>query len=397
MIELLVQMALAATAGVLLNLTPCVLPVIPVKVRTIVNHSGASFGERVLAAAAFLAGTLLFFLVLGALSAAFHWTWGTLFRSPMIVAVLVAILAGAGVMTFTNIRLPVPGFALRIGGGRFFEPFSSGALAAILSTPCTGPFLGGVLAFALARPPMEIMAIFLSIGFGLGMPYVIILLRPDLLRMLPKGGEWSERLRQALAFILFAGAVFFSQSLLPADFGRWLWWIWAGALVAWTGIVLLRARSTAPKLVAMAFSLAAVSGAYAGGLMVREAPAPLGWQPYAAVQLAAARGVDRPVLLEFTAAWCINCRILEETVYTSPEVARAARTVRLVALQVDLTKPDPALEGLLEHYGGAGLPFAVLIDGNGKTFRTYSGLFSASDLTKSIYQTVKTSNLRETS
>lgn len=389
MINMAAQFALALVAGALLNLTPCVLPVMPVKIRTILQHAGESARGRSQAAIAFLAGTLLFFLILGLVSAVLHWTWGALFQSRFVLAVLVAVLAGAGIMVFADVSLPVPHFAYRSGGGRHFEPFSSGALTAVLATPCTGPFLGGVLAFALTQPPIVVVGIFVSIGLGLAAPYVIILLKPGLLDRLPKSGEWSQRLRQALAFLLFAGAAFFAQSLLSASLGLWPWLIWAGLLLAWAAITTLRARSFAPRAVAIAFAAIFLAGAYAGGFIGHRASGPLDWQMFSPSRLAAAQALGRPALVEFTAEWCINCKILERTVYVAPEVAKAARNADLVVLRADLTTPHPALERLLVHYGGAGLPFAVVVSRSGVVIQRFSGLFTAGALAEAIDQTQK--------
>ncbi|MEB8512597.1 cytochrome c biogenesis protein CcdA, partial [Acidithiobacillus ferriphilus] len=168
-----------------------------------------------------------------------HWTWGVLFQSPAVIAFLVALMAGFAAMIFFDIDMPVPAFAYRMGGGRHMEPLISGVLAAILSTPCTGPFLGGVLAFALTQAPAVLVTLFLAIGLGLAFPYVVILLRPSLLDRLPKVGEWSRRLRQALAFLLLAGAVFFAGSLLSTHVTLWLWRAWAVGLAVWAGVAIV--------------------------------------------------------------------------------------------------------------------------------------------------------------
>ncbi|RAP56094.1 cytochrome c biogenesis protein CcdA [Oleiagrimonas sp. MCCC 1A03011] len=154
------ELALAAARGLLLNLTPCVLPAMPLKVRSVLAHTGVAARKRVTAAAVFAAGTLAFFLVVGLATAMLHWTWGRLFQSSAVLAVLVVVLAVLAMLTYRNTRLPVPGFATRLAGGGYWEPFWSGALVALLATPCTGPFLGGVLAFALTRPPEVVISIF---------------------------------------------------------------------------------------------------------------------------------------------------------------------------------------------------------------------------------------------
>ena len=143
------QIMMAVMAGLLLNLTPCVLPAIPIKVRTILREAGGQRSHRVLAALAFTAGTLTFFLTLGGLTALLQWNWGTLFQSTLFVAVLVALMVGFAVITWLDLPIPVPTFAASAHGRRYFEAYVSGLLSAILAAPCAGPFLGGVLALPL--------------------------------------------------------------------------------------------------------------------------------------------------------------------------------------------------------------------------------------------------------
>lgn len=378
------ELALAFLAGALLNLTPCVLPVIPLKIRTIIHHAGAAPRHRAEAAVAFLAGTLLFFLAIGGASALLHWTWGVLFQSLAVIAFLVALMAGFAAMIFFDVDMPVPPFAYRIGGGRHMEPFISGLLAAILSTPCTGPFLGGVLAIALTQAPTALVTVFLSIGFGLAFPYIVILLRPSLLDRLPKAGEWSRRLRQALAFLLLAGAIFFAGSLMSTHVTVWLWRAWAVGLAVWAAAAIVRRGTWAVRGVAIGAAALGLSTAFAGGLLTPPHGGPLHWRRFTEAQLVAARRAHRPVLVEFTAAWCINCKILERTVYVAPAVVRAARHENLVALRVDLTRPNSAMERLLVEDGGAGLPFAEVRNVRGHITQIFRGLFTPVALVAAI-------------
>ena len=161
------QLLMAIVAGLLLNLTPCVLPAIPIKVRTILREAGSQRSHRVLAALAFTAGTLAFFLTLGGLTALLQWSWGTLFQSAVFVGVLVALMVGFAVVTWLDLPIPIPAFAASVHGRRYFEAFVSGLLSAVLAAPCAGPFLGGVLAFAVTQPTPVSMGIFGSIGLGL--------------------------------------------------------------------------------------------------------------------------------------------------------------------------------------------------------------------------------------
>ncbi len=387
LVQLAGEIVLAVAAGVLLNLMPCVLPAMPVKIRTIVHESGHRTGQRMLAAAVFAAGSLLFFLGLGVATAAPHWTWGALFQSRIFLVLLIAFLCTFAFITFRDVGIPVPRFAQTMRGRRHVEPFLSGLFSALLATPCTGPFLGGVLAFAVTRPPAVIIGIFLAVGLGLALPYIVLLARPSLLDRLPKAGAWSERVRQGLAFVLLAAAVFFAQSLLPAAAGRWLGFGWLPLLALWAADAMVRSAGWPSRAVAASFAVAGMALVYTGGLAAPAQAGPLGWRALSPERLQQAQASGRPMLIEFTADWCINCKVLEKTVYANQQVARVAHHHRVIALQADLTQPDRRLQRLLVSYRGAGLPFAVVLDGGGQVAGRFSGLFSAKALVQSIKQT----------
>lgn len=384
--ELIVESFLALAAGLLLNFTPCVLPAIPIKIRTILHHAGDHPANRVTAGAAFVAGSLLFFLSLGVITAMLHWTWGNLFESRWFLITLIVFLAGFAFCTFIDVRLPVPQFTQRIPGGRYLEPFVSGAFSALLASSCTGPFLGGVLMFAVAHPPATIISLFALIGLGLGLPYFLLLWRPQLLRRLPRSGIWSQRVRQSMAFGLLAGAVFFTGSLLSQVFVHWLWIAWVTGLAGWALFVFWADHSWAAKIVAALAVSVGIVPFYVTSLSTSNEGSGLHWIAFNNHAFAHAREANRPLLLEFTAAWCINCQVLEKSVYTSPAVIEAARKNDLVALRANLTQPNRQLELLLRRDGGDGLPYAVVIANNGVIVKRFSGLFTAGALEKAIRQ-----------
>ncbi len=380
--ELVGQSILAVTAGILLNLTPCVLPAIPLKIRAILNETGENTRTRLCAAGAFLTGSLGFFLLLGGMTAFFHQNWGFLFQSDLFLTFLVLFLAVAGVLTFFDLRLPLPQRLYRIRGRRYLEPLLTGALTGILSTPCTGPFLGGVLAFALTRPPAMILWFFALIGFGLALPYLIFILSPGLLNRLPQGGEWTLRLKEVLGFVLLAGAVFFAQSLLSPPWTGYAWVLWAAALALWGIVSLVKSATWSARLIPLPFALLGVLLVHTTLTAPSEASLP--WQPYTVEALKEARLSHRPVLIEFTADWCINCKVLEKTVYSNAEVLNAAGRMPLSALRVDLTDPQESLQRLLASYGGAGLPFAVVLDSRGRIAERLPDLFTPGALVEAL-------------
>jgi thiol:disulfide interchange protein DsbD len=387
MTALMIQSALALLAGILLNLTPCVLPAIPLKVRAIIAATGDAAPQRAAAAAALVAGSLAFFLALGAATAWLQWSWGALFQSRAFVTVLALFLVAAGVFTLGDLRLSLPQALYRVHGARHAEAFLTGALTGVLSTPCTGPFLGGVLAYALTNSAGTILWLFGAIGLGLALPYAVVILRPGLLARLPRSGEWSARLKQALGFVLLAGAVFFAQSLLPDRWGAALWLGWALGLATWGSLALWKAASLAGQVIPVAGACLGAWLTYAA--ITPSTAASLPWTPYTPVAAAAIAEDGRPALIEFTADWCINCKVLERTVYAAPRVIRAAQETQLAAFQVDFTEPDAGTERLLRSYGGAGIPFAVIVAKHGEVVRRLPDIFTAAQLEAAIRATQK--------
>jgi len=383
---LIVELALAALAGALLNLTPCVLPAIPVKVRTILRESGGQPSHRAVAAAAFTAGALIFFLAIGGLTAWLHWTWGTLFQSRMFLVAVIVLLVGFAIITYRDLPIPVPSFAYTVHGHRFTEPALSGMFSAVLATPCAGPFLGGVLAYTLTRPEGVTLAIFAAVGIGLSLPYVAMLLWPRLLTRLPAGGSWSMRIRQGLAFVLLAAAVFFTGSLVGADITRALWGAWTALVGVWAVVAIARDSDWRSRAVGVLIAALGLGLGTAMALPGSTGGSGIAWKPYSADVSRAAVASGRPQLIEFTAEWCINCKVLERTTYADPEVARTLRDTGALALQADLTQPDEALSRALNDFGGAALPFAVVLDRDGAIVERFTGMFGAAALTRALRQ-----------
>ncbi|HEY9573418.1 MAG TPA: thioredoxin family protein, partial [Pusillimonas sp.] len=271
--------------------------------------------------------------------------------------------------------------------GRFLEPFLSGLVSALLSAPCTGPLLGGVLVFALTQPLANIVTIFVAIGLGLAAPYVVLILRPSLLKRLPRAGAWSEVIQQSFGWLLLAAALFYAQSVLPATWGSSLWVALLVAVLTWVVVALWRATERGARMAALLVGATAISFAYLGSGVGQSAETTIAWQPLRAADVATLPTLGRPALVEFTAQWCINCKVLEKTVYEDRDVVAALRRTGTIALRVDITRPDSTLERLLASYGGAGLPFAVVLDRKGKKTQTLSGLFTSASLVRALNST----------
>ncbi|MGB7757621.1 MAG: thioredoxin family protein [Salinisphaera sp.] len=379
------HLLLAVLAGGLLNLTPCVLPALPIKLRSIAHVVGHGARQRALAAFALLAGTLTFFGALALATAALHWTWGTLFQAVSFRAALALLLTGLGIYSLAGRGMQPAQWLYRIQGTGYAEPYFAGLLAAVLSAPCTGPFLGGVMAFALTQAPTTIFALFTAVGVGLALPYLILLARPGLLARIPRNGPWLRRVQQMMGLMLLAGATFFATTVLSERFSVLLWTFWLSALAFWVVRGLVVGPGFGARLVpTVVLAVVAVSIVAIGFNRGGDTGHGLPWQPLTERALIAARAAGHPVLIEFTADWCINCKVLEQTVYANQAIARAVAATNTRALQADLTRPNAELDAHLRSFGGAGLPFAVVLNPDGTIHRRLPGLFTVSTLKTAI-------------
>ncbi len=327
---------------------------------------------------------MLFFAVLGTATALLGLQWGVLFQSRIFTIFLVAVMVLLAIANFLDKGLPVPSFAASMRGSHFVEPFLSGLLGAVLSTPCTGPLLGGLLAFAVTQPPANVVIIFTAIGFGLALPYLVLIARPDLLARFPRSGAWTEIVRKSFGWILLGAALFFSQSLVPSSWILALWLVFALALLGWCVIEFRHTQQIATRIaISLVGGVVAAAAVLGAGLMPVSANR-LEWHTLAPADAGRLMVLGRPVLLEFTADWCINCKVLEKTVYDSAGVVHTVNANHMVTLRVDLTHSQPLLERLLVSYGGVGLPFAVVLDANGGVVQRFSGLFTSQSLIDAV-------------
>jgi len=380
LMNILIESFIALFAGILLNLMPCVLPVIPIKIKTILKSTDHHFNQRVIASLFYLSGTLLFFLVLGGLIGMLNFFWGSFFQSTVFLWALVIFFLIAGTSLCLDFQIPLPDFIYNIHAHHYWSPFISGLMIAVLSTPCTGPFLGGLIAFALLQPLAINLWLFALVGFGLALPVMLFILCPKLLQYFPAQREWTDFLKSLLGWVLIASGVYFLHSLISEPWDFWTTYGFLAAFIVWTFYTLFKAQQWPTRALSIIVLLC-----FLIGVLWPFAPAKsLDWQPFSQKALTQAKRQHRPVLVEFTADWCINCKVLEKTVYRNKTVLDAAKKTRLLSLRVDLTRSNREYETLLQQWGGRGLPFAVLLNSNGEVVKRLPDIFFASTLTNAI-------------
>ena len=369
---------LAAAGGFLLNLTPCVLPLVPVKIISLSQGTDRRRGRTL--GLCTLAGVLLFWVGLGAVVSPASGFTSThqLFQYPAFtlgVGAVIALMA-VGMFGAYAVRLPARIYAFNPRQDTAAGAVGMGVLTAVLSTPCTAPFMGTAAAWAATQAPAVTLATFAAIGAGMGLPYAVLAARPDWLRRVPKTGPWSELLKQVMGVFMLAAAAYFigiGAQTLSAETGgdpRLLWWPVTGLCAVggvWMGVGAARLAGTAAGRLAWGAAGAAVvllAVAAAAGL---SDSGPLRWVPYTPERFAAAERDRRPVVMVFTAEWCLNCKALEQGVWKDREVARAISESGAVPMKVDLTAGNPAGRAKLREAGSLTIPLLLVYGSAGET------------------------------
>jgi thiol:disulfide interchange protein/DsbC/DsbD-like thiol-disulfide interchange protein len=374
--------------GIILNLMPCVLPVISLKIFGFVQHAGESRRKILRSGIAFTVGIFAWFVglavVLIALKAAGHdVTWGGFqFTNPYFVLALSVIVLVFALNLFGVFEVSLPQSMTRgllstterkDDLGSFFQ----GVFATVLATPCTAPFLGTALGFAFSQSPAVIGAMFVAIAAGMSAPYLLLSAQPAWLRFLPKPGPWMLHVKQFMGFLLLATLLFLLY-VLGAQRGL-EGAIWAScfllviSVVCWMkGAFVLPPASAAKRAVVLVLMLVLMLGSgiyFIGGkfrltnLASADSRLRGDWQAFTPERLQAELGQGHSVFVDFTAAWCITCKFNEANVLESADVRDAFQRHAIVKLKADWTNGDPTITKLLRQFGRPGVPLYVLYPG----------------------------------
>jgi thiol:disulfide interchange protein/DsbC/DsbD-like thiol-disulfide interchange protein len=364
---------LAFAGGLILNLMPCVLPILAMKAFALSSQAGRDRREAVRESFAYGIGAILSFVGLGALLIALRAGgqaigWGFQLQEPIIVAGFALLMFGVG-LNLSGV-FEVAGFGggdnlTRRGGeaGSFF----TGILAVAVAAPCTAPFMAAALGYALTEPAILALGIFLALGIGFAAPFVAVGISPMVMRALPKPGAWMIRFKQALAFAMYGTAAWLVwvlaqqaganavasvlAAMVATGFAAWIWGVsrfysprgrGIGALV--TLIALLAALSCLAVLKS--------APAQSGSVNITGLPS----EPYSAARLAALRGENRAVFVNATAAWCITCLVNDEVALSGARVKDAFAQHHVAYVVADWTRRDPEITALLSAHGRSGVP-----------------------------------------
>lgn len=363
---------LALIGGLILNLMPCVLPVLSMKAVGMVSAaSNARAGELRSHGLWYTGGVLVSFgalalVILAVRQATGFATLGFQLQHAPTVAVLALIMFAVGLwlMGFFELGASIQntGSALARRGGPA-GAFFTGVLAAVVGAPCVGPFLGAALGAVMSQPPAAVIAVFLAMGFGMALPFLALSFVPGLQRILPKPGKWMNTLKQAFAFPMFLTAAWLLTVLADLAGAGAVGWTLAGATALGFSVWVAKGggsvrRTLALVALAIGFGLPAVQAnlpapIMAGGERSMPAYAEAAWSPETVDALLAE---GRPVFVDFTASWCASCQVNKLTTLNTRKVRSAFETANVAFLVADFTQKDPVIAGELKRRGYAGVP-----------------------------------------
>ncbi|QAZ41311.1 protein-disulfide reductase [Methylibium sp. Pch-M] len=379
-VGLLAALGLAFLGGMLLNLMPCVFPVLSIKLLGLARQEGdvrrlrmhaLAYGVGVVCSFVALAAALL---ALRAAGSAVGWGFqlqepGVVFALALLFFVLGLNLAGQ----FEFSLLMPQGLAQWRAQRPAVDAFGSGVLAVVAASPCTAPFMGAALGYAIAQPPAEALGVFAALGFGMAWPYVLLVLRPGWRARLPRPGPWMLRLKQGLAFPMFATVVWLLWvlgqqagidgstralvALVGLAFGLWLASVWRG--------VAARAGVTVLLVAVLAWgwpvSEQAASPQADRGTASTAGSPHTAWQAYDEAAIDAHLGQGRAVFVDFTAAWCVSCQVNKRLVLHTEETLQAFNRSNVALMRADWTHRDERITAALGRLGRNGVPVYVLM------------------------------------
>lgn len=381
----------ALIGGLLLNVMPCVFPILSLKALSLAR-SGESAARARAEAVAYSAGAILVCMALGGIllairSAGVAAGWAFQLTDPRVVLVLLLLTGGIALNLAGLFELPTPQVAGRNGRG---GAFATGALAAFVATPCTGPFMGAALGSALVLPPVAAMAVFGGLGLGLALPFLLLGFVPALRRRMPRPGAWMDRFRKGLSVPMFATALALAW-ILGRQAGVDGMALGIGALLLvglglwWTGTRQRGSRDGAwrPAAVTLAVALSAML------VIDRTPPAAAvarisGTEPFSEARLAALRAEGKPVFAYFTADWCLTCKVNEKAAIETREVAEAFEKAGVAVLVGDWTDGDPALGRFIEAHNRAGVPLYLWYDPGSNDAKVLPQLLTPGTLTSLV-------------
>lgn len=377
--ELVLTIIFAFIGGLILNAMPCVFPILSIKILNFVEQSEGSKEKMIQHGLSFSAGVLVTFLSIAGLllllkSGGESIGWGYQLQSPLMVTILIYLFVAIGITFMSNLVLG--GQLAQLGNinqgyGDITSSFLTGVLAVIVASPCTAPFMGSAVGIALLQPGFITIAIFVSLGLGFAAPYLLLSFYPSLLKVLPKPGAWMETLKQFMAFPMWGSALWLTWVLSGQVQTDSVLMVLLGALFIALGLWILEKNQSSDGF-AKWMSLSSVTILLGAALWLAptdyeniEQDTSSDLNSYSPELLDSLLAKNKPVFLNFTADWCITCKVNEAIVLNQVSIKNALESKGIVYLKADWTRKDETIANKLAEYGRTGVPLYLLYSSEG--------------------------------
>ena len=386
-------------AGFILNFMPCVLPVVSIKILSFVKQAGESRRKLLILGGLFAAGILFAFFILAMFAAFAGYSWGGLFQHKAFLTAMCAIVFLLALSMLGVFTLNVPAFAGRAAMMRngYTDAFFKGLLATLLATPCSGPLLGGTLAWTMVQPPIIIFMVFISIGFGMALPYLLLCAFPQLAKWVPRPGAWLRGFDLVMGFLLIFTAVYLISIFARDD---------RLAMIAFLAFVALAAslygrfgdvdKSNTQRLIVAMIAVFVLAGGYflSFNYLFEKQIYASDTSVYSHERLIQNRDTGTISVIKFTAAWCPNCMFVESVSLNTEQVVAKIKHHNIDFMKADITRHFPEAEKLLHSLGSRSIPFLAVLP-SGKAFTEpicLRDMYSESDVLKALEKAIEASD-----
>jgi len=390
----------AFLAGLIMNILPCVLPVLAIKILSLVQQAGESRGRIMALNLAYTGGVMFVFMVFAVLSWGLGNSLSSVFQNETFMIVMACVVFLMGLSLFGVFELPVPGIIPSAGHHQegYIGAFNTGILATVLGTPCIGPFIAPVFTWTLTQPPSIVFSIFAMMGLGMASPFLLTGIFPSLVNWLPRPGDWMVKFKQFTGFVLMGTVIWLLVSIDMAWRVPVLVLLLALGLLVWVNENLaLNHDPFWKKWRAHAIALATATPVFLFGLWMMQEFKPAGademqiskmpWQEFSEEQLVQLRKEGRPMLIDFTANWCVICKINEKIALDRDETVKFIETHGFVPLLADFTRENPEILKWLREFGQESVPLTIIVPpGQGSEIIALRGQYTQGTLLEKLKQ-----------